>query len=286
MRRAILFLCFAIGAAISARGQLVVDVAVDQEEYLTGESVILSVRIFNQSGQTVHFGEADNWLSLFVEGDKGAIVERLGEVPKTTEFDLESSKVKVKRVDVTPCFDIKAPGRYKVAVTVRVKGWTKDFASKPVSFDVQRGLRLWEQAIGVPGPSGHEPEMRKYTLQQARYSKDINLYVRVTDLPEATVYRVLRLGQIVSFGDPEVQVDKLSNLHVLFQTGQQAFLYCVINPTGKLVIRQTHNYSADSRPRLAVNEKSEIAVKGGIRLTMPSDLPIQIPGESTNEVSK
>jgi hypothetical protein len=67
-------------------------------------------------------------------------------------------------------------------------------------------------------------------------------------------------------------VDRVSQLHVLWQTGAQSFSYTVISPDGAVKSRdQYENFG--SRPHLAVNGNGEIVVAGGVRRTKPTDLP-------------
>src|SRR6185503_3087057 len=105
----------------------------------------------------------------------------------------------------------------------------EEISSKPRMFQIVRGTKLWEQEFGVPGPAG-TPEARKFILQQANYQKSLKLYLRITDGSDNVVYRVFPLGQLVSFSQPEAQIDKASYLHVLFQTGARSFLFQVVSP--------------------------------------------------------
>ena len=285
MKRAGLLLCFLAGVLGSARAQIAVEIKLDQDEFLSGEPIIAAVRVSNRSGRTLRLGEDSGWLSLSAQGEQGMFVEKTGDVPAESPFDLESAHVATKPLDLASCFNFIQPGRYGVVATVRIKGWEAEFSSKRASFEVLKGTRLWQQEFGVPGSGNGEPEMRKYALQQANYLHATQLYVRVTDALEARIFRVFQLGPIVPFGKPEVQVDKWSNLHVLFQTGQRSFLYSVVNPSAKLVIRQSYDYYADSRPKLALDDKADIIVRGGIRHTMPTDLPPRLSEVPTNDVA-
>jgi hypothetical protein len=136
---------------------------------------------------------------------------------------------------------------------------------------VLSGTKLWEREFGLP--SSTIPEVRKYALQQATFAKQLRLYVRLTDQNESKVFRVRPLGMLVSFSNPEAQVDKLSHLHVLFQNGARTFLYSIVTPDGDQIIRQTYDYVNDSRPRLRVEEDGRIVVAGGQRRILLSDLP-------------
>jgi hypothetical protein len=90
------------------------------------------------------------------------------------------------------------------------------------------------------------------------------------------------LGSLVSFSRPEAQIDKESNLHVLFQTGARSFNYSMVSPDGILRVRQTHDYTG-TRPALKIND-GRIRVSGGMRRSTSTDLPPPLAALSTNDV--
>jgi hypothetical protein len=280
MKRICPWSCLFLAGVLPVSAQVTVEVTQDQDQFLPGEAIITAARITNRSGQTLRLGAEDNWLTFSVEsGDRG-VVAKSGDAPVTGEFLLESSKVATKRVDLAPFFSATVPGRYSVTATVRIKDWDREFTSQPKKFNVIEGAKLWEQEIGVPRSSdtaGARPEVRKYTLQQAHYLKtELRLYLRLTDATGAKVYRVLAIGPTVSFGQPEPQVDKFSNLHLLYQDRPHSFNYVVFNPDGDVVLRQTYDY-VDTRPRLKPDGEGKIAVAGGRRRVTPSDWPAPKP---------
>jgi hypothetical protein len=256
------------------RAQLSVEVVLDQEQYLRDESLTAKVRVTNRSGQAIHLGTDNEWLTFAVESVEQAspgAVPRIGEVPVRGEFSLESAKVAIRQVDLTPWFDLSQPGRYQVSATVRVKEWNQEVSSRPRSFEVVRGTKLWELEFGVPVDGG-APESRKFILQQANYRKQLKLYLRLTDGSEQRVLRIFPIGPLVSFSQTEAQVDKSSYLHVLFQAGARSFLFCVVSPDGDLVLRQTYDY-APTRPTLRSNPEGRIYVAGGLRHLSLTDIP-------------
>lgn len=285
MRKVGLLLGLSLGVLSTASAQIAVETVLDQDQFLSGESIVAAIRVSNRSGQTLHLGETQDWLKIFVEGRNSLIVEKTGDPPVVGAFDLDSAKVAIKRVDLAPYFNLTTPGHYAITVTVRVKEWGQEFTSKPKGFDVLRGAALWWQDFGVPKPGNALPEMRRYALQQARYLRQLKLYVRVTDAAETKVIRVFPLGPMVSFGQPEPQVDKHSNLHVLYQNSARGFLYSVINPDGQLIVSQTFDY-ADTRPKLALSDAGEVVVAGGVRRFTPNDIPPSPPySDFTNAVA-
>jgi hypothetical protein len=256
--------------------QVTVDVTLDQDQFLPGETMIAIVHITNLSGQPLALGETSDWLSFSLQSRDGSLVPRSTEPPVTGAFTLESSKKATKRVDLAPFFALDRPGRFDLVATVRIKGWNREIKSAPRHFDIIEGTKLWEQEIGVPKPEGVTnavPEIRKYMLQQARYLKNqIRLYFRLTDASGTRVYRVTPVGAMISFSQPEPQVDKYSNLHVLYQNGPHSFSYTVFNPLGQLLTRQTHDWIG-TRPRLKVGADGGISVAGGTRRITPNDIP-------------
>src|SRR6266536_1985218 len=269
-----------LASALAAAAQISVEVLLDQDQYLRDESLPVKVRVTNRAGQTLQLGKDNDWLAFAVESLEGDVVSKLAEVPVTGEFILESARMATRQVDLTPCFDLSQVGRYTVTATIRIKEWNEEVSSKPKGFEIVRGTKLWQQDFGVPATDG-APEARRYTLQQASYRKQLKLYVRLTDLSENRVFRLFPLGPLVSFSQPEAQLDKASHLHVLFQTGARSFLFHVVNPEGDLVLRQTYEYT-ETRPTLRSNDEGHIYVAGGVRRLAASDLP---PSLTSNPAS-
>ena len=284
MKTFLLVLVLAGLTAFRAAAQVSVEITMDQEQFLPSEAVPVAVKITNRSGQQLHLGAAADWLTFSVESTDGFIVIKNAEVPVTGEFDLESSQIGIiKRVDLQPYFQMGRHGRYKVIATLRIKDWSASVNSAPKTFDVVNGAKLWSQDFGVPGVTNSQPEVRKFTLEEANYLRlQLRLYVRVSDQSESQVFKVTTLGQMVSFSDPDAKVDRTSQLHVLWQAGAQVFNYALINANGEVVRQEVYN-NAGSRPRLVVNEQGEVAVAGGTRRMKPEDLPVvpmvKAPGE-------
>ena len=209
-----------------------------------------------------------------MEARDGYVISKLDDPPVKGDFDVESSKVATKRVDVAPYFAMSKSGRYLITATVKLPQWNKELTAKPKGFDVIAGTKLWEQEFGVPRAADdrNPPEVRKYALQQAIHLKQMKLYVRVTDQSESRIFRVFPIGPMVSFSQPEKQIDRDSNLHVLYQTGARSFNYSLINPEGRLIVRRTYEYS-DTRPVLRADREGRIIVGGGVRRVSNDDLP-------------
>jgi hypothetical protein len=267
--------CVMVGAWI-ASGQVVsISLVFDQEQFLPGESVPLKVRIENNSGQDLRLGSDENWLTISVEDSAHLAVSRLGVLPVKGEFTLEPSTTGTKKVDIGPYFDLLRAGRYYVTAILNLPQWGQAIQSRPATFDVIRGSSLWDQEFGVPSSGkepGSVPETRRYALVETVHSKNLKLYFRLTDPSENKVFSIFQLGPMVAFSKLESQLDKFSNLHVLYQAGGRTFSYCLINPDGLLLAREQYDYT-DTRPTLYPEANGRITVKGGMRRVSASDLP-------------
>jgi hypothetical protein len=274
MKTKFLFACSLLGLAIlPASAQVAVEVTTDQDQFLQGESLQLAVKITNRSGQQLHLGADNDWLTFNVESYDGFVVTKNFEVPvKGDAFDLESSQQAVKRVDIAPSFDLSKIGRYKVTATLNVKDWSKQFAGKAKDFDIVSGAKLWAQDFGLPA-TNQAPEMRRYSLEQASYLRgQKRLYVQVSG-QGGQIIGTHALGPSVSFGTPEALVDRYSMLHVVWQSGGQSFNYSLVNPDGQVLRGEVYNDYNNSRPHLLVDENGDIRVKGGVRRPQPGELP-------------
>lgn len=256
-----------------ASAQVTLELSLDQEQFLPSESMPLTVKITNRSGQQLHLGEDPDWLTFNVESSDGFVVIKNAEVPVTGKFDLENAQMAIKHVDLEPYFSMTKSGRYKVTATLRIKDWAAQQASAPAHFDIISGAKLWTQNFGVPDGTSRAPEVRNYTLEKANYLREqLRLYVQVSDGAGAVVYKVSALGPMVAFSQPEAQVDRKSQLNVLWQTGAQTFSYTIVNPNGTIAEQETYdNYY--SRPRLTVDENGGVSVTGGTRRPKSSELP-------------
>jgi hypothetical protein len=275
-----LFLSLAIAMpAFFASAQVNVGITLDQEHFLPGESVPVHVHITNRSGQTLHLGEDDYWLTFMVESKDGSVVAKKSEPAVVGPFDLGTSEVATKGVDLGPCFALGNDGQYKVTATVHIRDWNKDITSAPMDFDVIRGAELWSESFGVPDSNAGsgQPDVRKYTLLEANYLRDqLRLYVQVTDETSASVVTVRPIGPMISFSQPQTQLDPVSNLHVLYQDGASTFIYAVVNPKGEIIRKDKYDY-VNTRPRLRQDDSGNISVFGGVlRTEVP---PIVTPAQ-------
>lgn len=222
---ALLAALLAASAAACAQSGLGVELILDESSYLPGEAIPVGVKITNLSGRPVTFGASQDWLNFYVERRDGTPASRLAEIPVQGEFTLESATAGTKRWNLAQGFDLTQPGPYTVFAEVSLPGWSVTLTSPPEPFVVANASTLWEADFGLPGGTPGRPEIRRYGLLQANRRKELTLFVRVTDESGAVIHRVTPVDRLVSFSRPEHQLDRESNLHILFQNGARQFSY-------------------------------------------------------------
>ncbi len=269
--------------SLRAAAQVRVEILSDQITFLPYEDLPITVRIINFSGQDLMLGQDDEWLKFSVQARDGFIVPKLSNVPVRTPFTVKSSEVGIRRVDLAPHFDLSRPGRYQIVANVKIPGWERDFQSLPKDIDITSGAVIWQQEFGVPGTGnpGGAPEVRKYALVQSNQLKETRLYLKLTDATGGVIYRIFPIGSLVSFGNPDKQIDVNGCLHVLHQYSARLFNYCVIKPNGQLQSRESYEITG-SRPTLRNAENGSVQVIGGMLKQIPREAPLY-PGSPAEE---
>jgi hypothetical protein len=284
MKNIVLALALWLAWAAAASAQVKVEVLMDRDQYLPNESIPVRVRIINDSGETLKFGQ-DKWLTYSVEARDGFIVQKGLEVKIPQNFEVPSSDMATTHADLAPSFDLSKEGRYALTVTAHLSQWDRNVTSPPRNFDIVPGVTVWDQTFGVPGTggNGNEPEIRKYILQQATFVTRMHLYLRITDGSESRTIHVASLGPMISFSNPQMRLDKMNQLHLLFQQGAHIYTYFVFNPDGGVVARQTYFYST-SAPHLKTDEAGNPFIAGGVRHFADNDVPATRKTSWTNDI--
>lgn len=266
---------FVAGFPLPANAQVTATLEINKSQLLPRETFFVRLKIVNFSGQTLVFGEDNNWLQFQIENEVGEVIDPISEPPNVEgRFTVESSIRATKQIDLSSYYALEKAGRYKITAKLYVKQWGRLLSVNPVKFDIVNGSVLWQQMFGVPLKKGELPSQlkrRRYVLQKAKNLRMMTLYVRVDDGPGGRVHKVSPVCPMVTFNEPVAQVDPTGNLHVLCQSGARTYNYSVLSPDGVIKIRHHYNI-VGSRPRLGFRE-GKIVVVGGLKLLRPDDVP-------------
>ena len=263
---------FCLLTVVPLSAQVSVELDFEKEFYIADETMIANVRVTNFSGQTLQFGDDNHWLMFSVEAKDGFLVDEEGTPNVTGAFEIPNASRGTRRVNLAPYYKMRTPGRYHVTATVFCRQLKEVLKSTPVEVNIIRATTLWERDFGVPSEGAEGYEVRKYSLIRALNKNQLELYIRVAMRDNTKVFGVFSVGNIVSFGSPEAQLDRLSRLHLLQQYAARSFRYLVVTPDGELMTRHRYDYT-NSRPKLAAEANNLIGVRGGIRVPAETDLP-------------
>jgi hypothetical protein len=261
---ALLALFLGLGT-VATRGQVDVILELEQKQFLRNESIPVKVQINNHSGQPLKIGESADWLTFTVENRQGQAVPAVQELVAGGQFDLESAGSVSKTIDIGPAYDLSQPGSYRIVATAKFNALNLVASSQPQPFDIVAGSRLWEEVCGVPTTNG-APRYIRYTLLQSFRGKELRLAVRIAEEPDAPGARLVPLGPVVSFAQPDHVIDRGSVLHLLYQSGPHGYDYVELAPEGEITTRKAFQL-APPRPRLKLGEDGRVTILGGMPKT-------------------
>lgn len=256
----------------AARAQIELRLATEREFFLPGEELDVAVKVANFSGGPLTLGEQPDWIRFTVERSDSGVVNKLSEVSESGSFTLEHATVGTLHFDLMPHFVLDRPGNYRVVAQATTPKSAEIYSSEAKTFEIVSGVRLNpDRVLGVTLPDGTIVK-RKYILQQVNFLRKLQLYLRVTDGEENRIFKVTKLGPVVTFDPPRWVVDRQNCFHVLHRIDANTSAYHMFEPDGQAVRRELHRYTTTT-PELRVNEAGEVAVIGGVRRPSPGDIP-------------
>jgi hypothetical protein len=89
------------------------------------------------------------------------------------------------------------------------------------------------------------------------------LYVRVQDRDTGIVYATYSLGRSIAFEQPQAEIDRANQLHVLHSAAPRAWTYSRVGLNGELLGNSSF-METKTRPRLVRSANGEVAVRGGV----------------------
>ncbi|MBT5707279.1 MAG: hypothetical protein HOI66_13255 [Verrucomicrobia bacterium] len=263
---------FGLLVVLPVHGQVTVELEFGKDFYIADEPMFAKVKITNFSGRTLNFGKDNHWLMFSVEARDGFLVDEEGTPNVSGEFEIPNASRGSRRVNLAPYYKIKRPGRYHVVATVFSDQLKEVLRSPSIEVNIIRATTLWQKDFGVATGEENSYEVRRYSLIRALNDNVLELYIRVASRDDSRVFTVFSVGNLVSFGSPEAQIDRMSRLHLLQQYAARSFRYLVVTADGELMIRHRYDYT-NTRPKLGAGTDNMIMVRGGIRVPAQTDLP-------------
>jgi hypothetical protein len=251
-----------VAADATAVAQVQVAAQTERTYYLLYERLDLLVTVSNigDTDLVLDNNEGHPWLSFLVSRHSQQNYvpvrpERDSNFPAVT---LKAGESKTMRINLTPLFEFRQEGDYRVAAVVDLPG-EGQVISDNVPFSVQNGQTVWSQMRPV------DSAQRVYSL--VRFSPGTGhteLYLRVESPAENLVYANLGLGELVAYIDPEVFFDPQGNIHILHPFATESYLYTRADPNGKIEHQAIFKTFGKIPPRLRKLEDGNIVVIGGL----------------------
>jgi hypothetical protein len=275
-----LFLC-----ATAAEAQVQVDLKFQRLQYIAYEPIT------NLAGREIELHDADSqsWLGFEITGGEEQPIAPLNAANREPPLKIQAGQRVTRQINLTPLYPVNEFGPYHARTNVYFADLQKFFYSATRVFEVTDARPIWQQTVGVPGSTAAAGDVRTYSLMTNRFPDHTSLYVRVQDKDSGIVYATYSLGRTIAFEQPQAEIDRANQLHVLHCAAPRAWSYARIGLNGEL-LEHSSFMETKTRPRLVHSSGGEVAVRGGM-LEAPArssaskapKLSARPPAEPTND---
>jgi len=257
--------------AVGAEAQVQVELKLPRLQYIAYEPVEAALAITNLAGRDIdlHDTGGQAWLGFEVTGKDGETIASISTENAQPPLKIEAGQKVAQRINLTLLYLIHDTGTYHVRAHVYFADLDRFFYSQSKVFEVTDARPIWQQTVGVPESVGAEGEIRTYSLLSNRFPDHTSLYVRVQDRDKGVVYATYSLGRAIAFEEPQAEIDRGNQLHVLHCVAPRSWAYSRIGLNGELIARSSI-METKTRPRLVRTAEGEVAVRGGMIEAPPS----------------
>lgn len=260
----IISLVCVIVAASSAQAQIQLELKFKRLQYIAYEPVIATVQITNLAGRDIELRDdgGQRWFGFEVTGGQQQLL-----APSAVESEpplrIEAGKSVTRKINLAPAFPVHDFGSYHVRANVYFADLNKFFYSTTKVFQVTDARPVWQKTVGVPEGLPGAGSTRTYSLLSNRFPDHTSLYVRVEDKTSGVVYSTFSLGRAIAFDEPQAELDRMNQLHVLHCSAPRTWAYSHVGLNGELLKHSTF-LQTKSQPHLRHAADGVVAVHGGV----------------------
>src|SRR5436309_5783334 len=258
---------FVLVFAAAAEAQVQVELKFKRLQYIAYEPVVATVAITNLAGRDIdlHDAHGQSWLGFEVTGNEDQPITLLAtENPAAAgPLKIEAGQRVTRQFDLGSLYPVHDFGAYHVRTHVYFADLAKFYYSGTRVFEVTDAHPIWQQTVGIPDGVAAAGEVRTYSLLTNRFPDHTSLYVRVQDKETGTVYATYSLGRTIGGEQPQAEIDRANQLHVLHCAAPRAWSYSRIGLNGELIAHSSL-METNRRPRLVHAANGEVAVHGGV----------------------
>jgi hypothetical protein len=260
----ILLAAFAFVAA-TARAQIQVELNFKRLQYIAHEPIVATVRIANNSGRDIdlHDDSGRHWFGFEITANEGRLLAPLPQRVAETPLHIESGKTVTRKINLTSLYPVHDFGAYHVRANVFFPDLNKFYYSATKVVQVSDARAIWQKTVGVPEGMPGAGEVRTYSLLSNRLVDHTSLYVRVENPDSGAVFTTYSLGRIIASDEPQAEIDRANQLHVLHCAAPRTWAYSHVGLNGELLAHSTF-LETKTRPRLRHAADGAIAISGGM----------------------
>lgn len=249
----------------AAEAQIQVDLKFKRLQYIAYEPVVATLAITNLAGRDIELRDADgqSWLGFEITGAEDQPIAPLNTNNSQPPLKIQAGQRVTRQIDLGPLYPIQDFGAYHVRTHVYFADLAKYFYSGTGVFEVTDARPIWQQTVGIPNGGSASGDVRTYSLLTNRFPDHTSLYVRVQDKDTGVVYATYSLGRTISFEQPQAEIDRANQLHVLHCAAPRAWSYSRIGLNGEL-LSHSSVLETNTRPRLVHSGDGNVAVHGGV----------------------
>jgi hypothetical protein len=253
--------CFVVA---TTQAQIQVELSFKRIQYIAHEPILATVKIANNSGRDIdlHDDSGQHWFGFEINAGEGRLLAPLGQ-SEEAPLHIESGQTVTRRINLTSRYPVADFGAYHVRANVFFPDLNKFFYSATKVVQVSDARPIWQKTVGVPEGQPGAGEVRTYSLLSNRFVDHTSLYVRVENRDTGAVYTTYSLGRIIASEDPQAEIDRANQLHVLHCAAPRTWAYSHVGLNGELLEHSTF-LETKSRPRLRHANDGVIAVSGGM----------------------
>ncbi len=252
-------------AVATTRAQIQVELSFKRLQYIAHEPIMATVRIANNSGRDIDLQDdsGQHWFGFEITEGEGRLLAPLQQEAGEPGLHVESGQTVTRKINLTSLYPVHDFGAYHVRANVFFPDLNKFFYSATKVFQVGDARPIWQKTVGVPVGMPGAGEARTYSLLTNRFVDHTSLYVRVENRDTGVVYTTYSLGRIIAYDDPQAEIDRANQLHVLHCAAPRTWAYSHVSLDGQLVSHATF-LETKTRPRLRRASDGSIAVNGGM----------------------
>jgi hypothetical protein len=256
-----------VAMAGTASAQLGIELKLDRQYYLSYEVVSATVTLRNYTGNTLIFGgtgpgEKGSFLHFLMRRGSEKLMPVTQGAKPLGDLILGAGETRRVTLVLNDLYNLQPDGKYVVSAQIGHFRLPQDYRSAEQHFEVSRGTMVWNRTVGVPGAdAAARIESRQVSLLLLRERLGSVYCLRIEN--EQMVFAVIRLGAQFMGSAPEIDIDAVSNIHVLFQLRSRLFAHRVYDCRGR-VREDKHFLMEKTVPHLYRDaELGRIMVQGG-----------------------